>query len=104
MEYLLKILSKYRASEHTERSKKLFVDSDTETEYSLTDLIEKLYQRIEILEDNYKNLLIDIKRLEEENVELTNALYESENRLQSSIDNIHPVVYNLQDYSTKDLL
>jgi septal ring factor EnvC (AmiA/AmiB activator) len=38
-----------------------------------------------------------IKKLEEENVELTNALYEVENRLQAQIDNIHPVVYNLKN-------
>ena len=40
-----------------------------------------------------------VKKLEEENVELTNALYEVENRLQAKIDNIHPVVYNLKDYT-----
>ena len=40
-----------------------------------------------------------IEKLELENTELTNALYESENRLQSQIDNIHPVVYNLQDFT-----
>ena len=53
-------------------------------------------------EDIY-SILLDmqerIEKLEEENVELTNALYESENRLQSQIDNIHPVVYNLQNFS-----
>lgn len=36
-----------------------------------------------------------IKKLEEENVELTNALYELENRLESKIDSIHPVIYNI---------
>ena len=36
-----------------------------------------------------------MEKLEEENIELTNALYELENRLESKIDNIHPVVYNL---------
>ena len=40
-----------------------------------------------------------IEKLELENIELTNALYESENRLQSQIDNIHPVVYNLKDFT-----
>lgn len=39
-----------------------------------------------------------IEKLELENIELANVLYESENRLQSQIDNIHPVVYNLQDF------
>jgi hypothetical protein len=44
------------------------------------------------------NLQDRIKKLEIENVELTNALYECENRLQSQIDNIHPVVYNLENF------
>jgi hypothetical protein len=37
-----------------------------------------------------------VLKLEAENVELTNALYEVENRLQAQIDNIHPVTYNLK--------
>lgn len=40
-----------------------------------------------------------IEKLELENIELTSALYECENRLQAQIDNIHPVVYNLQDFT-----
>lgn len=40
-----------------------------------------------------------IEKLEQENVELTNALYELENRLQSQIDKIHPVVYNIQEHA-----
>ena len=40
-----------------------------------------------------------IKKLEEENVELTNCLLEVENRLQAKIDNIHPVTYNLSNYT-----
>jgi len=40
-----------------------------------------------------------IKKLEEENIEFTNCLYEVENRLRSKIDNIHPVTYNLSKYS-----
>jgi predicted nuclease with TOPRIM domain len=63
---------------------------------------ESLLTRLEKLEEKYSCLLIDVKRLEEENIELTNALYESENRLQSQIDNIHPVVYNLQNYTVKE--
>lgn len=45
-----------------------------------------------------------IERLEDDNVELTNCLYEIENRLQSKIDAIHPVVYNIQNKHLKDLL
>ena len=45
------------------------------------------------------NMQDRIEKLELENIELTNALYESENRLQAQIDNIHPVTYNLQDFT-----
>jgi len=38
-----------------------------------------------------------IEKLENENVGLTNALYECENRLESKIDNIHPIIYNIQE-------
>jgi hypothetical protein len=48
--------------------------------------------------DIYTQLIARIEKLEAENVELTNSLYEVENRLQAQIDNIHPVTYNLQDY------
>jgi len=36
-----------------------------------------------------------VDELEMENVNTTNALYELENRLQSKIDKIRPVVYNI---------
>jgi hypothetical protein len=52
----------------------------------------------ESLLDIIANLKLRVLKLEEENVELTNCLYEVENRLQAQIDNIHPVTYNLQDY------
>ena len=48
--------------------------------------------------DIYTQLIARIEKLENENVELTNCLYEVENRLQAQSDNIHPVTYNLQDY------
>jgi predicted nuclease with TOPRIM domain len=41
-----------------------------------------------------------IEKLESENVELVNALYELENRLEAKVDNIHPVVYNIQGKET----
>jgi predicted nucleic acid-binding Zn-ribbon protein len=59
-------------------------------DYTLED-DESLLDRIAELETR-------IEKLENENVELTNCLYEVENRLQAQIDNIHPVTYNLQDY------
>jgi septal ring factor EnvC (AmiA/AmiB activator) len=55
-------------------------------------LIDKVYERLVDLEER-------VKSLEKENIETTNALYEIENRLQAKIDNIHPVTYNLQNYS-----
>jgi hypothetical protein len=52
----------------------------------------------ESLLDRISDLEFRVLKLESENVELTNCLYEVENRLQAQIDNIHPVTYNLQDY------
>ena len=58
--------------------------------YSVEDVDESILDRITDLE-------FRLSKLEAENVELTNCLYEVENRLQSQIDNIHPVVYNLKN-------
>ena len=60
-------------------------------DYSIVDVDESLLNIIADLE-------LRVLKLEEENVELNNCLYEVENRLQAQIDNIHPVTYNLQDY------
>jgi hypothetical protein len=60
-------------------------------DYDVEDVDESLLDIIADLE-------VRVLKLEEENVELTNCLYEVENRLQAQIDNIHPVTYNLQDY------
>jgi hypothetical protein len=48
--------------------------------------------------DRITDLELTVLKLEQENVELTNCLYEVENRLQAQIDNIHPVTYNLTNY------
>lgn len=53
----------------------------------LLSILEKMNKRIE--------------KLEEENVGLTNALYEIENRLEARINNIHPVIYNLSNKDNK---
>jgi hypothetical protein len=45
--------------------------------------------------DIISNLELRVLKLEEENIELTNCLYEVENRLQAQIDNIHPVTYDI---------
>jgi hypothetical protein len=39
-------------------------------------MIQELEGRMNVLEEKYKGALEDIKRLEEENVETTNTLYE----------------------------
>ena len=67
--------------------------------YKVATFDTSVLDKIAALEEKYKCLLLDVKRLEEENVELTNALYEVENRLQAKIDNIHPTVYNLNNYT-----
>jgi len=60
-------------------------------DYDVEDVNESLL-------DIIANLELRVLKLEEENVELNNCLYEVENRLQAQIDNIHPVTYNLRDY------
>ena len=59
--------------------------------YEVEDVDDSLLNRITDLEERVLKLEID-------NVELTNCLYEVENRLQAKIDNIHPVTYNLNNY------
>ena len=51
--------------------------------FALAEKILELQERITILEL--------------ENIEMTNALYECENRMEAKIDNIHPVIYNIED-------
>ena len=43
---------------------------------NLYQMMQKLEGKINILEEKYKGALEDIKRLEEENIETTNVLYE----------------------------
>jgi hypothetical protein len=59
-------------------------------DYDSEDIDDCILDRITDLESR-------VLKLEQENVELTNCLYEVENRLQAQIDNIHPVVYNLKN-------
>jgi len=89
---LNKILKKYEISENF-----ALEDEVTGEKYSVVDLIINLNDRVKVLEEKYSGALVDIKRLEEENVELTNSLYEVENTLQAQIDSIHPVVYNIEN-------
>jgi hypothetical protein len=59
-------------------------------DYDLEDVDDSLLDKISDLESR-------VLKLEVENVELANCLYEVENRLQAQIDNIHPVTYNLKN-------
>ena len=68
----------------------LLVTDTNGDKYSLVGLCASLAKEVLKLEKR-------IIKLEEENVETTNCLYEIENRLQSQIDNIHPVTYNLKN-------
>jgi hypothetical protein len=48
-----------------------------------------VYQKLQELEEKYSGLLLDVKRLEEENIETTNTLYElmnSMNAIDARID------------------
>ena len=49
---------------------------NTHSQPNLYELIQKLDAKINVLEEKYNSALEDIKRLEEENVETTNTLYE----------------------------
>ena len=77
----------------------LLVTDISGEKHSLAGLCASLAKEVVELKEKYSALLLDVTRLEEENIELTNCLYEVENRLQAQIDNIHPVTYNLQDYT-----
>jgi septal ring factor EnvC (AmiA/AmiB activator) len=47
-----------------------------EAKPNLYDMIQELEKKVKDLEQQYKGALEDIKRLEEENIETTNVLYE----------------------------
>jgi predicted nucleic acid-binding Zn-ribbon protein len=68
----------------------LLVTDTNGEKHSLVGLCASLAKEVLRLEER-------ITALEGENVETTNCLYEIENRLQSQIDKIHPVVYNLKN-------
>jgi hypothetical protein len=83
-----KVVKDYQKPETYE----LLVTDTNGDKHSLAGLCASLAKEVIKLEER-------ITKLEAENVELTNALYEVENRLQAQIDNLHPVTYNLQNYS-----
>jgi hypothetical protein len=70
-----------------------------DNEYCLADLCSSLAkhvvileERITTLEQKYEGALIDIKRLEEENVETTNCLYENANSI-DAVDRRIDILY-----------
>jgi len=69
----------------------LLVTDTNGDKHSLAGLCASLAKEVLKLEER-------ITKLEEENINTTNCLYEVENRLQAKIDNIHPVTYNLNNY------
>jgi hypothetical protein len=56
-----------------------------------------VYSKLIELEEKYNTLLLDVKRLEEENVETTNELYRVENSLDSRIDILAERFWTEQD-------
>ena len=80
-----------------------------DNEYCLADLCSSLAkhvvileERITTLEQKYEGALIDIKRLEEENVETTNCLYENANSIGAvdrRIDILHEETSTLNNYT-----
>jgi hypothetical protein len=59
---------------------------------NLYEIIQGLEERVNVLEEKYRGALEDIKRLEEENVETTNTLYEimhSVDAVDARIDILH---------------
>jgi len=52
-------------------------------EPTLYMLIDELQQKVKILSEKYQGSLEDIKRLEEENIETSNCLYELQNSIEA---------------------
>jgi hypothetical protein len=55
-------------------------------------VIEELQEKVKVLEEKYRDALIDIKRLEEDNIETSNVLYELMNSI-DAVDNRIDILY-----------
>jgi hypothetical protein len=55
-------------------------------------VIEELREKVKVLEEKYEGALIDIKRLEESNIETSNVLYELMNSI-DAVDNRIDILY-----------
>jgi regulator of replication initiation timing len=53
---------------------------------TIFDMIQELQDEVKVLKEKYSGALEDIKRLEEENISVTNELYRLENSLDARID------------------
>jgi hypothetical protein len=49
--------------------------------YEVSEDTITLYDKVEELQEKYQALLMDVRRLEEENIETTNCLYENANSI-----------------------
>jgi uncharacterized coiled-coil DUF342 family protein len=69
--------------------------------YEVNEDTITLYDKVEELQEKYQSLLMDVKRLEEENVETTNLLYE----IMNSIDAVDRRIDILDEHYqiTKDV-
>jgi hypothetical protein len=69
--------------------------------YEVNEDTITLYDKVEELEEKYQGLLMDVKRLEEENVETTNLLYE----IMNSVDAVDRRIDILDEHYqiTKDV-
>jgi septal ring factor EnvC (AmiA/AmiB activator) len=66
-----------------------------EVSANLYDMIQELQEKVKVLEDKYTGALQDIKRLEEENIETTNCIYEIQNSIEA-VDNRIDILYGEQ--------
>ena len=64
-------------------------------EPNLYMMIGELQEKVKVLEDKYQGALRDIKRLEEENIETTNCIYEIQNSI-DAVDNRIDILYGEQ--------
>jgi hypothetical protein len=64
-------------------------------EPNLYMMIGELQEKVKVLEDKYQSALLDIKRLEEENIETTNCIYEIQNSIEA-VDNRIDILYGEQ--------
>ena len=58
-------------------------------------MIGQLQEKVKVLEDKYQGALLDIKKLEEENIETSNLLYELQNSIEA-VDNRIDILYGEQ--------